>query len=77
MRGLTQEVQWVWFEPQVRQGGVQGRQILLTATVPAEQLVTQRLFWRLLVLQLVQLVVVREQVRQSPAQATAMPEMLT
>jgi hypothetical protein len=35
------------------------------------------LFWRFLVLQLVQLVVVREQVRQSPAQATAMPEMLT
>lgn len=45
--------------------------------VPTVQFETQALPYKFRVLQLVQLVVVMEHVLQSPAQATATPEMFT
>lgn len=69
-------VQVVCEETQVRQGEVQGTHFCRTEMVPTEQLDTQLFPYRLRFLHEVQLLTVREQVRQSPVQATATPDML-
>lgn len=74
---VRQELQLVWLIEQVAHGELQATQTLLTDIVPEAQVVTHLLFYKLPVVQLVQLVVVTEQVAQLLLQRVATPEILT
>ena len=72
----SQAVQFVWMLEQTLHGEVQLTQILSIGTSPAIQLATQSFPSKFRVVHEVQLDVSPSQVKQSPVQASAIPEIL-